>query len=245
MNILPVICYNQIQAQLFQINSTKAILMNYFSYILPNYWEAMNINGLPYYWCGINKILHDMPTLDIWETALRNNIRELIKDWLILRELTSTKAFYRASDKWIKSSSTAGEVKKRTLLEEINSLPPKEREELINKVMPSPSVENKIILDLDWFWGNFYTDEIISFFQRWKDLFQFSATIDEQYLENILKHIDYRMSLTTYWELWPDGKKTDKTKKEIIKRLNNILDWHEAKNKKIKNLKLTLNTFLK
>lgn len=246
--ILPVVLYNQIQAIKFWINYTEAILMNYFSYTLPNFWEVKMLNNKPYYWLNSNKILQDIPTLEVSISTIRNTIRKLIWEWLILREVVNEnwkdRAYYRCSDDWL----LFWEENKKSIFDEVTWMSKAEKEKLLLLLTweeKEKKKESKVILSVDDVWWDFYTDEIKKFFEKAVVLFDFDANIDWDYIVEISKHIDFRASLWDYWKLWNDWNKSDSTKKEIIKRLNGVIDWYTYKNKKIKNLKLTLNTFLK
>ncbi len=110
VKIMPYLWYNQIQAYNFNLNSTQWIIMNYFSYGLPHFWESKMINGKSYFWANINKPLSDMPTLQIGETTYRKNIRDLIKKGLLDRIIDTepgnkSRAFYRVTEKWLKQGS--------------------------------------------------------------------------------------------------------------------------------------------
>jgi hypothetical protein len=71
-----------------------------------------------------------MPTLDISEGTLRENVRELMKRSLLLREVVNNKAYYRPSDDWLLAE--VGNVKAMSIKDNLKYMSEEEKQELLS-----------------------------------------------------------------------------------------------------------------
>jgi hypothetical protein len=71
-----------------------------------------------------------MPTLDISEGTLRENVRELMKRSLLLREVVNNKAYYRPSDDWLLAE--VGNVKAMSIKDKLKYMSEEEKQELLS-----------------------------------------------------------------------------------------------------------------
>jgi predicted DNA-binding transcriptional regulator len=71
-----------------------------------------------------------MPTLDISEGTLRENVRELMKRNLLLREVVNNKAYYRPSDDWLLAE--VNNVKAMSIKDKLKYMSEEEKQELLS-----------------------------------------------------------------------------------------------------------------
>jgi predicted DNA-binding transcriptional regulator len=71
-----------------------------------------------------------MPTLDISEHTLRENVRELMKRNLLLREVVNNKAYYRPSDDWLLAE--VNNVKAMSIKDKLKYMSEEEKQELLS-----------------------------------------------------------------------------------------------------------------
>lgn len=247
IKVLPMICYNQLQAIQYSLNSTQAIMMNYFSYVLPNFWEAKAINWKTYFWCSISKPLSDMPTLDISEGTLRENVRELIKRGLLLREVENNKPYYRPSDEWLLTEVST--IKAATnLKDKLKYMTEEEKAELRSLLWGVQAIEEKTTKTPTFDVGDIERDElmdlIINELLSSQKHLHFKALINEEWImENILYQIKRAWSDTKWYKTDWEGYTTDDTRRIIKTTLKKMFDYYRNNNKPIKSMKGVINTF--
>lgn len=261
IKIMPYLWYNQIQAYNFGLNHTQWIIMNYFSYWLPHFWESAVHGGKTYFWASISKPLSDMPTLSIKEGTLRENVRDLINKWILDRVILTvngmSRAYYRVTDTWLLQSNFTYPSDFNTLYDIISSrvksgeIKQWEVERLITLLSPTGKKEkNKTEYDLSWIENSsspiirlLYKELLLSSKGEWVKISVWKL-IDEKYIkEEIVDHILYIGEKMWWLTLWQDWNPTQQVRNKIEVKLKTMFDWHKAKNKEINDFKLKINTF--
>ena len=254
VRILPYVWYNQIQAHLFGLNQNQAIIMNYLSLVLPSWAESRNINGKTYFWWTLSKGLEDMPTLDIKETTMRTNINHLIKIGVLEKEIVSVnnkqRAYYRVTRKWLEEGSFAYPSDFNTLLTLLQgkfkdgTFTPENMNALSKFVEWEKKEIKPVVFSLEWIkWDEFAT-HIINELKRWEKWLNIKEEINWEFIVDIINHIKSIWENRAWYKMWFDGKPEEQTIKKMKDRFSSMMDWALEK-RKIKNLKLTINTWYK
>lgn len=256
IKIMPYVWYNQMQAYNFWLNHTQWIIMNYFSYWLPNYGHPLIMNWNTYWWMSIHKPSIDMPTLQISEWTYRENIRHLIEEKLIDRIITKvdwvSRAYYRVTEKWLTHSTYTHPSDFNTLYNTLENLLKWEEISDWNKnkllTLISSYTEKKekkiteIILDDEWV--NEFTRSILNELRRGEAIFSVWKTIDNSWVqENIVDQIKKVWQKSSWYKLWPDWKADADTRRIILRHLSKMIDWYIDKRKTISNMKSTINNW--
>lgn len=255
VKILPYVWYNQIQAHNFWLNQNQAIIMNYMSLVLPSYAQSKVINNKTYFWWTLSKGLSDMPTLKIKETTMRNNINELIKLKLLEREVISVwwnqRAYYRITDKWLSSSTYSYPSDFNSLFQILDekfsdgtfteSNMNRLFKYLTDKVKNN---EKNIKYDLDWIDADKFAQHIMDELKRWEKWLNFKDVIDWDFIVWIVDHIKKIWEWRPWYRVWHDGKPDTWTIKRMSDNFSSMIDWW-LENRKIKSLKLSINTWFK
>lgn len=262
IKIMPYVWYNQIQAFNFWLNHTQWIIMNYFSYWLPHFWESTISEWKTYFWASINKPLSDMPTLSLKEDTFRNNIRELINKWLLERIIVNVKwidrAYYRVTDLWLLQSTFTYPSDFNTLFEivksNIENWKIKENEiirlkDLISEKQKVKKVKKITTYNFDWlenWWPiiKLLIEEFkLSEKWEWAEILVWEE-INEKYIqENIIDYILMIWEKRWWLEKDKDWNITKKCLWKIELKLRTLFDWHKKNNKSINSFKLKINTF--
>lgn len=262
---LEFVLYNQVQARELWLDYTESILMHYFAYILPTWWESEIINWKKHWWLSYWKIFDEMPTLNFKETTLRKHINKLIKEWLLSREIVwpkgSARAFYRVRKKYFvrESVPTANfdrvYIDINSLLEEGRILSPEKLK--LEKLLSSykgKTIKNKTTYNLEWAWDT----DILKYLKREFELSEKGEWVDINIWEEI--NLEFALNLTwkiiKKWELkwWipknPEWKfeVTEEIKGRILSKLMDMFDWHKShpktwKKTTIKDFTWKINTF--
>lgn len=254
IKILSYVWYNQIQAHNFWLNQNQAIIMNYLSLVLPSYAESIVILWKTYFWGTLSKGLKDMPTLNIKETTMRTNINELITLWLLEREIVTVenkqRAYYRVTRKWLEEWNYNYPSDFNSLLMILESkfwdgtFKPTDLERL-KKFIEWKKVSDRLVeYDIDWIdWDEFAT-HIINELVRWKDWLNIKEKIDADFIQEIMEHIVSIWKLRAWYKTWFDWKADQMTVNKMKDKFTWMINW-SIKNRKIKDLKLTIDTWFK
>lgn len=251
IKIVEYVWFNQVQAYKFGLNHSQAIIMNYFSLILPTFCtDVQIIKGKPYYWCSVKKPLSDMPTLQVSESTMRNNINHLIAVWILEREVNPqrTKAYYRVTEKWTRETLNFGKpadfpilynnietlFKEKRLTESqlvklknlLSSTEQEERPLQFQEIDSGPKVIVKI------------SDKLKSI-KDWKSKVKLKTkeNFDEDYIISLGKYITELWDANWWTNRWVDWMIPDDVQNKICLKLDVLFNWYEGKT--IKNLKQT------
>lgn len=168
----------------------------------------------------------------------------MIWDWLLARVIIKwekDRAYYRATDLWLQGKSI-------NLIEELKALPESERNKILSSFIKidkaTTNKPNILFNKTDW-------DDIMSVIYNWLTklndewLLSFKWDIDDNWIaNNIISQISSRLALVPWakkeWEDWSDATYN---KANLI--IRNMLEWYLYNKKHIKNIKLTINTWIK
>lgn len=260
---LPYVSYNQIQADELWLNHTEAILMNYFAYFLPNFWEVSIQGNKNYYWLNYNKIFADMPTLDFSESTLRKYINKLINKKLLERiilteEWKKSRAFYRATKNFLwKKKITPFNFdilynNIEILLKE-GRVYSDESDKLTNLLSSYKGSKKRkeTTYNLDWVWWTFILDYLVEELKlsekwEWVDINVWKEINKEYIQKNIVDVI-----LDNWYNYWWIKKKqygewydvNDEVKWKILGNLKKMFQWLKENNKTVKSWKWNINTW--
>lgn len=258
---MPYVWYNQMQAYHFWLNHTQGIIMNYLSYWLPNYWHPLVMKGADwqehtFWWMSIHKPSVDMPTLQIGEGTYRENIRSLLALWILDRQIAKidgmSRAYYRVTEKWLTHSTYQHPSDFATLYNTIGTLLEKREISewnvkrlivlLSSYTEEKPTKETSLSLDKEWM--NEFSLAILQDLERWKDILNIGGSLDNDWVkENIIDQIKKVGARSSWYKVWVDGWADADTRRIILRTFTKMMDWYISNNKKIKNMKLTINTW--
>ena len=260
---MPYLWFNQIQAFKFWLNHTQGIIMNYFSYWLPHFWECMMLKSKldwevhPYFWMSVKKPLIDMPTLQIWETTLRDNVRRLIELELIERVLFTvegmSRAYYRVTAKWLTESYSEYPSDFNTLYnilkEKIDKKEFKDGEiTRINNLFSSSMEEDfketvfSEVLDEIATEGKFEA-YIVAEIKRLEPCLKTHKIIDENFYLSMVETIKADWLQRKWYQVDAHWNATIETEKKVMSRFTTMVDWFLFKKKQLKWIKNTIHTW--
>lgn len=272
IKIMPYLWYNQIQAYNFNLNSTQGIIMNYFSYWLPHYWESKMFNGKSYFWANVDKPLSDMPTLKIGETTYRNNIRDLIKKGLLDRIIDTepgnkSRAFYRVTEKWLSQwtstipsdfNSLYNNIYNNLSKDKYNQIEINKLYNLFSSYLVNKEKDSTATFDLSWInWTPIfnYLAEEFKLTQEWNWVkILTKELIDRDYIKSkimdviIDNWIDYwwiKPSINGVWYKYKDNiyDVNEEIKGKILGNLKKMFNWLKNKKRPIKSWNWVLRTW--
>lgn len=254
--------YDQWRSVELWLNHTLSILMNYFAFYRPLWWEQREIRGKKYYWLSYNKIKSDIPSIAISDSTLRAHINKLIKEWLLMRELVTdefnkTKAYYRATEKYTLGDTSVGS-NFTTLYNEMDILLREGRvnsteKDKIAKLLSSYSGKKKKsrttydLSDVGWSPILDYLRKEFSLSESWEWAFiNIWAEINAEWIrKHIMTQIQeiwvlrWWITLTPTWEpyMWDD------IKWKILSKLMTMFEWFKENEVEVKSMKWRINTF--
>lgn len=259
---LPFVSYNQVQADNLWLNHTQAILMSYFAYLLPNYWQPKKFNNKNFYWMSYSKAFADLPTLSMSDNTLRNHINKLIWMGMLEREVwrkdwEMSKAFYRATPLFL------GGLKKAPLnfgilysnLEELLKqgaikVDEKDRIKTLLSSYSGKKKKNDTTFNLEWLGWSSITDYLRKEFELCEkgegiDLNVWCEVNVKWIVENMLDPIRTKWKLNWWIDAWPnwDYQMTEDVKNKVLSKLHTMFQWLKDNNREVKSMKGNINTF--
>lgn len=257
---LEFVLYNQTQAKELGLSYTESILMHYFAYILPTWWESQIINDKKCHWLSYWKLFDEMPTLDFKEMTLRRHINKFIKEGLLTREIVgpknSARAFYRVEKKYFVKEKTRG-LNFDRVYDNINSLleegrmlsPEKNKLEKLLSSYKGKSIANKTTYNFNgicWTPILDYLQEEFKLSEKWEWVWiNIGKEINEEFVLDLLAKIVKKGELK-WWipkNLNGEHEVTEQIKWKILSKLQDLFHYNKQKNRVIKDFTGQINTW--